>query len=315
MRPGPRGAATRDGSTKTWTAPGTSVRAPVSSRRAEVVTSTKNRSGSSGTSVRTVEHAAAMREWLSPMVERAAQVAREQALVARGHGRLAAGQAKDWAAPRVGAAMGWATPHLERGMERGLRVAAPRIEAAAERAVPAVDAIRDRIVEQVLPRLVEAVNTAALAGAAAGVAAGEALEEATDHGARMAKAGLRTAADRAGQVSGSRRRRRVMRRARIVALAAVGAGAVAGVAAWRRARAQESWGHPLDGARPTGSLIGDGARTGDVPGPVPVTDLAPSQTQDVPVEGPPLTTTTTSDPTDAVVETATEEGDSGRRPE
>lgn len=57
----------------------------------------------------------------------------------------------------------WATPHMERGIE----VAAPRVEAAVERVSPAVDAARDKIVEDLLPRLVEAVNAAATAGAAA----------------------------------------------------------------------------------------------------------------------------------------------------
>jgi hypothetical protein len=258
------------------------------------VTSRKNRKGGIGTSGRAVEQAVVMRERLSPVVERATQLAREQALVAREQGVLAAGQAREWATPRIGAAREWAAPRLERGMDRGLKAAAPRIEAAAERAVPAVDAVRDRIVEDVLPRLVEAVNTAALAGAAAGAAAGEALGEATDSGARKAKAGLRTAADRASRVSGSKRRRRAVRRARIAVIAAVGAaGAVAGVAAWRRARAEEeSSQEPLDGTPPTGTPIEDGSWTATGPGPVPVTDPATPADLDVPVEGPQLSTPT-----------------------
>ena len=141
--------------------------------------------------------------------------------------RTAAEQARDWAAPRI-----------ERGVTKGMQAVAPRIEAAAERAVPAVDAVRDRIVEDMLPRLVDAMNAAALAGAAAGVAAGEALGDATDSGARKAKAGLRGAADRMDQVSGRKRRRRA-RRIQITVFAVVGAATVAGVAAWRRAQAED----------------------------------------------------------------------------
>jgi hypothetical protein len=139
----------------------------------------------------------------------------------------AAEQARDWAAPRI-----------EHGVTKGMQAVAPRIEAAAERAVPAVDAVRDRIVEDMLPRLVDAMNAAAQAGAAAGAAAGEALGDATDSGARKAKAGLRGAADRMERVPG-RKRRRMARRIRVTALAVVGAGTVAGVAAWRRARAED----------------------------------------------------------------------------
>lgn len=57
----------------------------------------------------------------------------------------------------------WATPHVERGLE----VAAPKVEAAVDKVSPAVDAARDKIVDDLLPRLVEAVNAAAAAGAGA----------------------------------------------------------------------------------------------------------------------------------------------------
>jgi hypothetical protein len=141
--------------------------------------------------------------------------------------RTAAEQARDWAAPRI-----------EHGVTKGMQAVAPRIEAAAERAVPAVDAVRDRMVEDILPRLVDAVSAAAQAGAAAGVAAGEALGDATDSGARKAKAGLRGVADRMEQVPGRKRRRRA-RRIQVTVFAVVGAGTLAGVAAWRRAQAED----------------------------------------------------------------------------
>lgn len=63
----------------------------------------------------------------------------------------------------------WATPKVERGLE----VAAPKVEAAVERITPAVDAARDKLVDDLLPRLVDAVNAAAAAGAATAADAGE----------------------------------------------------------------------------------------------------------------------------------------------
>jgi hypothetical protein len=67
----------------------------------------------------------------------------------------------------------WATPRVERGVERGLGVAAPRVELAVERVSPKVDAARDKLVEDLLPRLVVALNAAAAAGHAASEAGDE----------------------------------------------------------------------------------------------------------------------------------------------
>jgi hypothetical protein len=68
----------------------------------------------------------------------------------------------------------WAAPRVERGVERGLVVAAPRVESAVEKVSPKVDAARDKLVEDLLPRLVVALNAAAAAGHAASDAGGEA---------------------------------------------------------------------------------------------------------------------------------------------
>jgi hypothetical protein len=67
----------------------------------------------------------------------------------------------------------WAAPRVERGVERGLEVAAPRVEHAVERVSPKVDAARDKLVEDLLPRLVVALNAAAAAGHAASEAGDE----------------------------------------------------------------------------------------------------------------------------------------------
>ena len=63
-------------------------------------------------------------------------------------------QAKDWAAPR-----------LEKAWYEGKKAAAPRVERAAERALPLVDRTHDRLVDDILPKLVAAVGAAAAAAA------------------------------------------------------------------------------------------------------------------------------------------------------
>ncbi|WP_199424717.1 hypothetical protein [Actinotalea solisilvae] len=59
----------------------------------------------------------------------------------------------------------WATPRLEKALRDGAAAAAPRVERAAERSLPIVDTAHDRFVEEVLPKIVAAVNTAAAAAA------------------------------------------------------------------------------------------------------------------------------------------------------
>lgn len=66
----------------------------------------------------------------------------------------AAAHAKEWAAPRV-----------EQALREGKKAAAPKVELAAEKALPLVDRTHDRLVDDVLPKLVVAVNAAAAAAA------------------------------------------------------------------------------------------------------------------------------------------------------
>jgi len=66
----------------------------------------------------------------------------------------AAVQAKDWAAPRV-----------EKAWYEGMKAAAPKVELAAEKALPLVDRTHDRLIDDVLPKLLAAVNAAAAAAA------------------------------------------------------------------------------------------------------------------------------------------------------
>jgi hypothetical protein len=76
---------------------------------------------------------------------------------------LAATTAKELAQPHVEAAREWAKPHFEHGVE----LAAPKVDAAVQTLVPKVDTARDKIVEDILPRIATALTAAAAASAAA----------------------------------------------------------------------------------------------------------------------------------------------------
>jgi hypothetical protein len=182
---------------------------------------------------------------LAPVVDHAIQVAREQAAQAT----TAATIAREWAAPRLGAAV-----------ERGRTAAAPHVEAAAERVAPAVDAARDRIIEDLLPRLVDAVHHAALAGAAAKAAAAESVSRTVEEAAR-------SVADATPSAKARVRRRRRRTRSFWLALAAALVSAVV-VAVGRRVRAgRAAWEVPATGVPSGGdsmSTAGDPAASGSV---------------------------------------------------
>jgi len=75
----------------------------------------------------------------------------------------AAGSAKEWGQPRVEAARHWAKPRVEHGIE----IAAPKLESAVSGLAPKVDTARDKIVEELLPRVTEAITAFAAATTAA----------------------------------------------------------------------------------------------------------------------------------------------------
>src|SRR5665648_84754 len=66
----------------------------------------------------------------------------------------AAGSAIEWSQPRVEAARSWARPRVEHGIE----VAAPKLESAVSGLAPRVDTARDKIVDELLPRIAEAIT-------------------------------------------------------------------------------------------------------------------------------------------------------------
>ena len=76
---------------------------------------------------------------------------------------FAATTAKELAQPHVKAAQQWAKPHFEHGVE----LAAPKVDAAVQTLVPKVDTARDKIVEELLPRIATALTAAAAASVAA----------------------------------------------------------------------------------------------------------------------------------------------------
>jgi hypothetical protein len=87
---------------------------------------------------------------LSDASSRAGQTASQLAHQAKD----AAVHARDWAAPRA-----------EKAWYEGRKAAAPRVERAAEMALPLVERTHDRLVDDLLPRLIAAVGAAAAATA------------------------------------------------------------------------------------------------------------------------------------------------------
>jgi len=114
-----------------------------------------------------------------------------------------------------------AAPHVEAA-----------VEAAAERFGPAVDAARDRVVEDLIPRLAEAVHHAAVAGTSAAAVAGDTVSRTVEEAARSLAAATPTARARV-----ARRRRRA--RALWLTLAA-GVLATIATAVARRAKARRA---------------------------------------------------------------------------
>ena len=99
------------------------------------------------------------------LADASAQASHTAALLAE-QAKEAAGHAKLWAAPRVEAAVDWTTPRVEKAWREGAHAVEPKVERAAEKALPLVETAHDKLVEDLLPKLVAAVNAAAVAAAA-----------------------------------------------------------------------------------------------------------------------------------------------------
>jgi hypothetical protein len=174
------------------------------------------------------EQAVALKDRLVPVVESGVHRGAAQAA-------YAAGAAKEWAQPR-----------LEKGWEKTLEAAAPRVEAAADKVTPAVDATRDKLVDDLIPRIVEAVAAAAAAAAAAKASA----EDTASHAVTVAG---RRKDEALAHLPGQARKRRAARRRKLVLFSLIGAAIAAGAAAFARSRTpQEPW---TSAPEPTGSPL------------------------------------------------------------
>lgn len=157
---------------------------------------------------------------------------------------------RTWARPRVdqrvGAARDWAKPRVG----RGIGVAAPRLDTAVQSLGPVVDKSRDKIVDELLPRLSELV--AALAASSLAV-----KDEVTDrtNGAAAVLSGEAEAQPKGGA------------RAKLLLILSVLAGALAAAAAvfsQRRKSDDDPWATPLSDpyaapATPAADIVDDSA--------------------------------------------------------
>ncbi|HEV6955757.1 MAG TPA: hypothetical protein VKY86_21130 [Promicromonospora sp.] len=169
------------------------------------------------------EKAAEATALLSDVSSRAAMQAGTLAAQAKDR----ASHARDWAQPRVSDFVAWLTPRAEKAWQDSLQAAAPQVEKAATKAAPLIDTAHDKLVEDVLPKMVAAFNVAA-ANAAAAQGKASLAETVTD------------AAEKA--------QRKSSRKGWVVALVAGGA-AVAGYVFWKRAQPQtDPWAEPWEQA-------------------------------------------------------------------
>lgn len=135
--------------------------------------------------------------------------------------RVTAQQAREWAGPR------W-----EKALKDSAAAAGPRVERAAERSLPIVETAHDRLVQEILPKVVAAVNAAAAATATG-----------ADRARDVTAAKLTELAKIEPEPEPTRSSKRT-----VVLWTLAGAAAVAGgVAAWNRSRpttdpwAEEPW--------------------------------------------------------------------------
>lgn len=136
-----------------------------------------------------------------------------------------AANAKDWAQPRVNDFIAWLTPRAEKAWQDSLQAAAPQVEKAAGKAAPLIDSAHDKLVDDLLPKMVSAFNAAAANAATA-----------------QSKASLADTVTEAAEKASKKNSRRGW----LVALAAGGA-AVAGYVFWKRAQPQtDPWAEPWE---------------------------------------------------------------------
>ncbi|GII98829.1 hypothetical protein CLV28_2616 [Sediminihabitans luteus] len=164
-----------------------------------------------------------------------------------------AGQAKE----RAGQFGEWAKPRVEKAWQDGVQAAAPRVEAAAAKASPAIDTAHDKIVSDYIPKVVAAVNIAAAKAADAATAGSQNLAASTEdtveklsRKARKALAATEKSAHKAAKQA-EKAAAKADKKSHKVLWTVVGLGA-AGTAfvLWRRAQpTSDPWAEPTDSPR------------------------------------------------------------------
>lgn len=88
---------------------------------------------------------------------------RQQAGDAGKAARELAEQGKDWATPKMEAAIDWAGPRVDKAWKAGVTATAPKLATAAGKSRDAVDVAHDKLVDDVLPKVIQALEDAAKA--------------------------------------------------------------------------------------------------------------------------------------------------------
>ncbi len=205
--------------------------------------------------------------------------------------------ARDWAAPRLAEAGEMSRAQLTQAYGRSVEAAAPKVEQAASNLAPKVDHARDKIVDDVLPRLVASVSAAA-------AAASDKVADATDATASAKQGFLSSTADAAKEAQKTGKKAKGAGKGKAVALrgkvevqqrrsglktfllvsAVVGAASAAGYAVWKSRTPSDPWVPATGGdqnrlSHPNrGSGIGSGgvaASSSDVDTPAPDGKTAP----------------------------------------
>lgn len=166
------------------------------------------------------------------VVSRQASILSAQAAVLRDR----AAPVSAWAAPRIADARTRGRAGLDTAYERGVGAAAPRVEQAASTLAPKVGATRDRIVDDLLPRLVTVVNAATAAAAAKAATA-------TDVVADRSTTSLRTVHSASLRAQGKPEPKAARGVGRILVLVgAIGAAGATGYTVWKSQRpASDPW--------------------------------------------------------------------------
>lgn len=101
-------------------------------------------------------------ELLREQAAEASRVAKQLAEAGKAARHLA-GHGRDWATPRVDAAREWAAPRVDKAWRSGVQAAAPKVADYAQRSKGAVDVAHDRIVDDLIPKVIAAMEDAARA--------------------------------------------------------------------------------------------------------------------------------------------------------